>query len=109
MRTNAFRQKRRFTTSGRLSLPLVSEGVLFWDSSVYSLAETKSISKSGESCPLPKTSTTEQDYDDNVQSQSRYFVGTLTAVAEIVRRWHQLGQLSIWRVWLDDFVLAAFL
>ena len=37
------------------------------------------------------------------------FVGILTPVAETVRRWHQLGQLSIWPVWLDDFVLGAFL
>ena len=36
-------------------------------------------------------------------------IGILTPVAETIRRWHQLGQLSIWPVWLDDFVLGGFL
>ena len=36
-------------------------------------------------------------------------IGILTPVAETVRRWNQLGQLSIWPLWLDDFALGAFL
>ena len=36
-------------------------------------------------------------------------IGIITPIAETVRRWNQLGQLSIWPVWLDDFVLGAFL
>jgi len=35
--------------------------------------------------------------------------GILTPIAETVRRWNQLGHLSIWPVWLDDFVLGGFL
>jgi len=36
-------------------------------------------------------------------------IGILTPIAETVRRWRQLGQLSIWPIWLDDFLLGAFL
>lgn len=36
-------------------------------------------------------------------------IGIITPLAETIRRWHQLGQLSIWPAWLDDFVLGAFL
>lgn len=36
-------------------------------------------------------------------------IGILTPIAETIRRWNQLGQLSIWPVWLDDFALGAFL
>ncbi|MCI0389018.1 MAG: hypothetical protein MOB07_09685 [Acidobacteria bacterium] len=35
--------------------------------------------------------------------------GILTPLAETVRRWHQLGQLSIWPFWLDDYFLGALL
>jgi len=30
-------------------------------------------------------------------------------VVETARRWHQLGDLSVWPTWLDDFLLAALL
>jgi len=36
-------------------------------------------------------------------------IGIITPVAETVRRWNQLGQLSVWPIWLDDFALGAFL
>ena len=36
-------------------------------------------------------------------------IGVLTPLAETIRRWPQLGQLSIWPVWLDDFILGGFL
>jgi hypothetical protein len=36
-------------------------------------------------------------------------IGILTPIAETVRRWNQLGHLSVWPVWLDDFVLGVFL
>ena len=32
-------------------------------------------------------------------------IGILTPVAETVRRWNQLGQLSICPIWLVDFAL----
>ena len=36
-------------------------------------------------------------------------MGILTPLAETIRRWGQLGQLSIWPVWLDDYFLGGFL
>ena len=36
-------------------------------------------------------------------------LGILTPIAETIRRWHQLNQLSIWPFWLDDYILGAFL
>lgn len=36
-------------------------------------------------------------------------LGILVPVAETIRRWHQLGDLSIWPFWLDDFLLGGFL
>jgi cellulose synthase/poly-beta-1,6-N-acetylglucosamine synthase-like glycosyltransferase len=37
------------------------------------VVDNNSLDSTRENCLLPKTSTTEQDYDDKVQSQSRYF------------------------------------
>jgi hypothetical protein len=45
-------------------------------------------------------------------SFSRYLaivIGVVTPLAETIRRWDQLGHLSIWPVWLDDFCLGGFL
>jgi hypothetical protein len=36
-------------------------------------------------------------------------LGILTPLAETVRRWRQLGQLSVWPFWLDDFIIGALL
>lgn len=36
-------------------------------------------------------------------------LGILVPVAETIRRWHQLSDLSIWPFWLDDFLLGGFL
>jgi hypothetical protein len=36
-------------------------------------------------------------------------LGVLTPLAETVRRWRQLGQLSVWPFWLDDFIIGALL
>jgi hypothetical protein len=35
--------------------------------------------------------------------------GILTPVGETVRRWRQLGDLSVWPFWLDDYILGALL
>src|SRR6185295_5431281 len=35
--------------------------------------------------------------------------GIVTPLAETLRRWHQLSDLSIWPCWLDDFVLGVLL
>ena len=35
--------------------------------------------------------------------------GIVVPLAETIRRWHQLGQLSVWPFWLDDFILGALL
>ena len=35
--------------------------------------------------------------------------GILAPLAETVRRWHQLGQLSVWPFWLDDYFMGALL
>src|SRR5215510_2774118 len=35
--------------------------------------------------------------------------GILTPLAETVRRWRQLGQLSVWPFWLDDYIIGALL
>lgn len=35
--------------------------------------------------------------------------GILTPLAETVRRWRQLGDLSIWPFWLDDYIIGALL
>lgn len=35
--------------------------------------------------------------------------GILTPLAETVRRWRQLGQLSVWPFWLDDYFIGALL
>lgn len=32
-------------------------------------------------------------------------IGILAPAAETVRRWHQLGDMSIWPFWLDDFFI----
>lgn len=37
------------------------------------------------------------------------FIGLLLPVAETIRRWRQLGDLSVWPFWLDDFVIGGFL
>src|SRR5262245_61237060 len=36
-------------------------------------------------------------------------IGILAPLAETVRRWRQLGQLSVWPFWLDDFFMGALL
>jgi hypothetical protein len=36
-------------------------------------------------------------------------LGVLTPLAETVRRWRQLDQLSVWPFWLDDYILGALL
>ncbi len=36
-------------------------------------------------------------------------LGILTPLAETIRRWHQLGELSILPFWLDDYILGALL
>src|SRR5262249_39779460 len=33
----------------------------------------------------------------------------LAPLAETVRRWHQLSQLSVWPFWLDDYFMGALL
>jgi len=35
--------------------------------------------------------------------------GLLLPVAETIRRWRQLGDLSVWPLWLDDFLIGGFL
>jgi hypothetical protein len=37
------------------------------------------------------------------------FIGLLLPVAETVRRWRQLDDLSTWPFWLDDFLIGSFL
>ena len=36
-------------------------------------------------------------------------LGVLTPLAETVRRWHQLGQISVLPFWLDDYLIGAML
>jgi hypothetical protein len=36
-------------------------------------------------------------------------LGVLTPLAETVRRWHQLGQISALPFWLDDYFIGAML
>src|SRR5262249_62305355 len=36
-------------------------------------------------------------------------IGILAPLAETVRRWRQLGQLSVWPFWLDDYFMGALL
>jgi hypothetical protein len=36
-------------------------------------------------------------------------LGILTPLAETVRRWRQLGQLSLLPAWLDDYIIGALL
>jgi hypothetical protein len=35
--------------------------------------------------------------------------GIFAPLAETVRRWRQLGQLSVWPFWLDDYFMGALL
>lgn len=35
--------------------------------------------------------------------------GVLLPIVETIRRWQQLGDISVWPAWLDDFVLGALL
>jgi len=35
--------------------------------------------------------------------------GVALPILETVRRWHQLGDLSIWPFWLDDWLIGALL
>jgi hypothetical protein len=35
--------------------------------------------------------------------------GILAPLAETIRRWNQLGQLSVWPFWLDDYIMGVFL
>jgi hypothetical protein len=35
--------------------------------------------------------------------------GILTPLAETIRRRRQLGQLSVWPLWLDDYIIGAML
>lgn len=35
--------------------------------------------------------------------------GILAPLAETIRRWSQLGQLSVWPFWLDDYIMGALL
>jgi hypothetical protein len=37
------------------------------------------------------------------------FIGTITPLMEIIRRWHQLADLRSLPVWFDDVLLGAFL
>ena len=36
-------------------------------------------------------------------------IGLLLPVAETIRRWRQLDDMSIWPFWLDDFLIGGFL
>jgi hypothetical protein len=36
-------------------------------------------------------------------------IGSLLPVAETIRRWRQLDDLSVWPFWLDDFLIGGFL
>ena len=36
-------------------------------------------------------------------------IGIVTPLAETIRRWRQLGELSQLPLWLDDYLLGAFL
>ena len=36
-------------------------------------------------------------------------LGVLTPLAETIRRWHQLGQISVLPFWLDDYFIGALL
>ena len=38
-----------------------------------------------------------------------WIFGVALPIVETARRWHQLGDPSIWPTWLDDFLLAALL
>ena len=38
-----------------------------------------------------------------------FILGVLTPLAETVRRWRQLGDLSVWPFWLDDYIIGALL
>jgi hypothetical protein len=35
--------------------------------------------------------------------------GVVLPLVETARRWDQLGQLSVWPFWLDDFAIGGFL
>lgn len=35
--------------------------------------------------------------------------GLVVPIAETVRRWHQLGETSIWPFWLDDWAIGGLL
>lgn len=35
--------------------------------------------------------------------------GVVLPLVETVRRWDQVGQLSVWPFWLDDFAIGGFL
>jgi hypothetical protein len=37
------------------------------------------------------------------------FFGLLLPVVETIRRWQQLGDPTIWPIWLDDFLIGGFL
>jgi hypothetical protein len=36
-------------------------------------------------------------------------LGVITPLAETIRRWHQLGQISVLPFWLDDYFIGALL
>ncbi len=36
-------------------------------------------------------------------------LGMIPAIAETIRRWHQLGDIKMWPFWLDDLLLGSFL
>ena len=35
--------------------------------------------------------------------------GIFLPIAETIRRWHQLGDITIWPAWLDDWCIGLFL
>jgi hypothetical protein len=38
-----------------------------------------------------------------------FFIGTITPLLEIMRRWHQLTDVRLLPLWLDDVLLGVFL
>ena len=47
----------------------------------------------------------------NIEFSRRFALclGVILPLIETVRRFHQLGDLSVWPMWLDDWLIGAFL
>jgi len=73
------------------------------------VVDNNSLDSTRENCCCRKPRLPSKTMTIKFSRNLAIFIGVLTPLAETVRRWDQLGQLSIWPVWLDDFVLGAFL